>query len=77
MQRRQNKIEKLIKEVHRNTRQVHNSEQKILMVIEGLRDDVANTVSAKRLTTNGIKNSSKSVKSVFLAMKPVRQLRMK
>ena len=41
MQRRQNKSEKLIREVRRNTRQVYNSEQKILIVMEGIRGEMS------------------------------------
>ena len=37
MQKRQTKSEKLIKDVRRNTRQVYSSEQKILIVMEGIR----------------------------------------
>ncbi len=37
MVKKQTKSEKLIKEVRRNTRQVYNAEQKILIVIEGNR----------------------------------------
>ena len=41
MQRRQNKSEKLIREVRRNTRQLYNSEQKILIVMEGIRGEMS------------------------------------
>jgi transposase len=40
MQKRVTKSEKLIKEVRRNTRQVFSSEQKILIVIEGMRGEM-------------------------------------
>lgn len=40
MQKRLTKSEKLIKEVRRNTRQVFNSEQKILIVMEGMRGEM-------------------------------------
>ena len=40
MQKRSTKSEKLIKEVRRNTRQVFNSEQKILIVMEGMRGEM-------------------------------------
>ncbi|MPN22816.1 IS3 family transposase ISSsp2 [bioreactor metagenome] len=40
MQKRVTKSEKLIKEVRRNTRQVFNSEQKILIVMEGMRGEM-------------------------------------
>lgn len=40
MQKRVTKCEKLIKEVRRNTRQVFNSEQKIIIVLEGMRGEM-------------------------------------
>ena len=40
MQKRVTKSEKLIKEVRRNTRQVFSSEQKILIVMEGMRGEM-------------------------------------
>lgn len=40
MQKRSTKSEKLIKEVRRNTRQVFSSEQKILIVMEGMRGEM-------------------------------------
>lgn len=40
MQKRVTKSEKLIKEVRRNTRQVFNSEQKILIIMEGMRGEM-------------------------------------
>lgn len=40
MQKRVTKSEKLIKEVRRNTRPVFNSEQKILIVMEGMRGEL-------------------------------------
>ncbi len=41
MVKKQTKSEKLIKEVRRNTRQVYNAEQKILIVMEGLRSELS------------------------------------
>jgi Transposase and inactivated derivatives len=41
MQKRQTKSEKLIKDVRRNTRQVYSSEQKILIVMEGIRAEMS------------------------------------
>ena len=40
MQKRVTKSEKLIREVRRNTRQVFNAEQKILIVMEGMRGEM-------------------------------------
>ena len=40
MQKKVTKSEKLIKEIRRSTRQVFNSEQKILIVMEGMRGEM-------------------------------------
>ena len=40
MQKRVSKIEKLIREVRRNTHHVFNEEQKIFIVIEGMRGEM-------------------------------------
>ena len=40
MQKRVTKSKKLIKDIRRNTRQVFSSEQKILIVIEGMRGEM-------------------------------------
>lgn len=40
MQKRVTKSEKLIRKVRRNTRQVFNAEQKILIVMEGMRGEM-------------------------------------
>lgn len=41
MQKKQTKSEKLIKEVRRSTRQIYSAEQKILIVMEGIRGEMS------------------------------------
>lgn len=41
MQKKQTKSEKLIKEVCRSTRQIYSAEQKILIVMEGIRGEMS------------------------------------